>query len=257
MEGKRPIGKEIAPVEQIPLKAIVRNDPTLAPIFAAGFTPKLPELMNALNVALTTFPKSPIKFIEIAFYPDAQYPIRPLIRTEFEEHSKVTLRMIPPKRAGGGAGTAFTEESPGGVSLSIGEAGFEGTLASARLNDLQELVRQLAPGKKAILGWVPQPTPGKDTIGEAPITEDFLALTQSALNKLPVHYYGLIIDGQPEPMFRVGLTTIGAKSNTVFMLSQFRFVWAGPAGAEAERAMELLSRFLDFKNGPSAPGADI
>ncbi len=246
MQGKKEqptTGKELVYVEQTSLEAIGRKNP----ILAAGFTPSLPVRFKELNDVLAAHEGSPIKFVEIVSYPDSEFPMQPLVRTEFKDHLKVTLQVVPPSK-----GSIKSDPSPGGVYLAVGEDSSDGTLSLVYLNDLQNFVRQLAPGKKAHLFWSRTQVPGRDSVDET-VLADFLALTQSEFDKLPAWPYSLVIDGQPEPMFKVGNMRLLITGDTACLLSKFRFYWTGEAGGEAERAMELLSRLLDYKNSASAP----
>jgi len=242
MEVNKSTGKEFALAEKTSLEDIGKIDP----ITTVGFTPKLGWLLSELKVALANnFKESPIKFLEITFHPDPEYQTPLLLRTEFEDNVKVTLRVVPPKR---GSLISGTERRPGSACLEVGTEGSEGTLSLVSLKNLQDFVEQLAQGKSVKLGWAPVPVVTSPV--DEPVLVDFLTLTQPEYNVLPPRVYSLIIEGQPEPMFMVGAQTLNWTKDVACLLSKFRFYGSGQ---EIERALELLPGLLDYKNSVSAP----
>lgn len=246
-------GTEIVYVERIPLEATAKANP----LVAVGFSPKLPQLLQNLNNSLVEFGRdarlpleqSPIEFCEMTFYPDPQYPISPLLRTEFQEHKKVIIRVFPPKKE-----SVNKDASPGAVMVGIGEEesplGSKAMLSILSLKELQSLIKELAPGKRVKLVNVEL---GSDPMEKISPPLDFLALTQMEfeLEMLKKHvFFGLVIEGQPRPTFAMRPFSVGHNDDLKCALSQFRLYCDN--GQEAERVIELVTNALSFQKSASA-----
>ncbi len=243
--GKEPEGKEIAPAEQTSsIEAIMRKDPVLTILLDVGCSTEVFEKLRRLKDVFTEFKfrTSPIEFVELSFYPDPKYPTNIDRHIGYRKDLKVTFGGIPSK---GIAVLSIGEEAPQGpLAEHINQA-----IAIVTLNDLQEFVRALAPGKSIRLGWRPKQNPEEPEKGinaGKVVLVDLLTLTQEEYNALPPLNYELIIEGQKTPTLMVGQFKPTRGKDMACQLSKFRF--AGP-GQDVENAIVLLTRLFDYENG--------